>query len=154
VGIFSGADASKKAVFGPTGLPRYHQVGYGAHRNDALGAGSLSITQRYHRALAAGGNLFSGTADPTELLKTVQSNPSDQVLVDESVRRLLLEKFALGLFENPYVDKGATEKIVNNTRFQARAGAALRKSIVLLRNDTKRLPLKARTKVYFELYYL
>jgi beta-glucosidase len=116
------------------------------------GAENLSITQRYHRALEAGVNLFSGTADPAELLKTVQSNPADLPLINESVRRLLLEKFALGLFENPYVDEAAAEKIVNNTRFQERAWVALRKSVVLLRNDTKTLPLKARTKVYFESY--
>jgi beta-glucosidase len=116
------------------------------------GAESLSITERYHRALAAGVNLFSGTADPAELLKDLQTNPDDLALVNESVRRLLLEKFALGLFENPYVDENAAERIVNNARFQERAGVALRKSIVLLRNDTETLPLKARTKVYFETY--
>lgn len=116
------------------------------------GAESLSITQRYHRALEAGVNLFSGTADPTELLKTVQNNPADLPLINESVRRLLVEKFALGLFENPYVDEAAAEKIVNNPQFQARAAVALRKSVVLLRNDAKMLPLKARTKVYFEVY--
>lgn len=116
------------------------------------GAETLSITQRYHRALQAGINLFSGTADPTELLRTVQSNPADLPLVNDSVRRLLLEKFALGLFENPYVDEAAAEKIVNNTRFRERAGVALRKSVVLLRNDARALPLPARTKVYFEVY--
>jgi beta-glucosidase len=116
------------------------------------GVENLSVTQRYHQALAAGVNLFSGTADPAELLKDLQSNPTDLALVNESVRRLLLEKFALGLFENPYVDENAAEKIVNNARFQERAGVALRKSIVLLRNDTKSLPLKAKTKVYFETY--
>ena len=116
------------------------------------GAENWSITQRYHRALQAGVNLFAGTADPTELLKTVQANPTDMALIDDSIRRLLLEKFTLGLFENPYVDEDAAEKIVNNPQFVARANEALRKSIVLLRNETKALPLKAKTKVYFESY--
>ena len=116
------------------------------------GAEELTITQRYHRALQAGVNLFSGTADPAELLKTVESNPDDVPLINDSVRRLLLEKFALGLFENPYVDEAAAETIVNNPKSAARAAVALRKSIVLLRNDAKALPLKAKTKVYFESY--
>ncbi|MDF7810808.1 glycoside hydrolase family 3 N-terminal domain-containing protein [Hymenobacter sp. YC55] len=116
------------------------------------GAEELTITQRYHRALQAGVNLFSGTADPTELLKTVESNPDDMPLINDSVRRLLLEKFALGLFENPYVDEAAAETIVNNPKSAARAAVALRKSIVLLRNEAKALPLKAKTKVYFESY--
>lgn len=116
------------------------------------GAEGLTIPQRYHRALQAGVNLFSGTADPAELLKAVQANPADLPLLDESVRLLLLEEFALGLFENPYVDEAAAERLVNNARFRARAGVAMRKSIVLLRNDTQALPLPARTKVYFETY--
>lgn len=73
-------------------------------------------------------------------------------LIDESVLRLLIEKFDLGLFENPYVDEVAAEKIVGNAKFLERAGVALRKSIVLLRNEDKSLPLPAKTKVYFETY--
>jgi beta-glucosidase len=73
--------------------------------------------------------------------------------VDQSVYLLLLEKFKLGLFENPYVDEDAAEKIVGNASFQAKADLAMRKSIVLLRNDRHLLPLKPKTKVYFESYF-
>ncbi len=66
--------------------------------------------------------------------------------------RLLKEKFELGLFENPYVDEAAAERIAGNAKFEQRADLALRKSIVLLRNDARSLPLKANTKVYFETY--
>ncbi len=116
------------------------------------GAENLTITQRYKRTLEAGVNLYSGTADPTTLLETVKSEAVSMALIDDSVTRLLLEKFALGLFENPYVDEDAAERIVGNATFQARANLALRKSIVLLRNQTKTLPLRAKTKVYFESY--
>jgi beta-glucosidase len=117
------------------------------------GAETLSVTERYKRTLEAGVNLYSGTADPAKLLETVQSGMVDTKLVDESVYRLLLEKFTLGLFENPYVDEDAAEKLVGNARFQARADVAMRKSIVLLRNEAKSLPLKPGTKVYFESYF-
>ncbi|MBO0937983.1 glycoside hydrolase family 3 C-terminal domain-containing protein [Fibrella sp. HMF5335] len=117
------------------------------------GAENLSLTERYKRTLEAGVNLYSGTADPTKLLETVRSGAVDMRLVDESVRRLLLEKFRLGLFENPYVDEAAAEQLVGNARFQARADLAMRKSIVLLRNEAKALPLAPKTKVYFEQYY-
>lgn len=116
------------------------------------GAESLTILQRYKRTLEAGVNLYSGTADPTNLLETVKSGMVDMKLIDDSVVRLLNEKFELGLFENPYVDEEAAERIVGNAQFQARANVALRKSIVLLRNEGKTLPLKAKTKVYFESY--
>ena len=116
------------------------------------GAENLTITQRYKRTLEAGVNLYSGTADPANLLETVKSGMVDMKLIDESVVRLLLEKFELGLFENPYVDEDAAERLVGNASFQAKADLALRKSIVLLRNETRLLPLKAGTKVYVETY--
>jgi beta-glucosidase len=71
-------------------------------------------------------------------------------LIDNSVLLLLREKFDLGLFENPYVDADAAEKIVNSEKFKERADLALRKSIVLLRNENDALPVKPDTKIYFE----
>jgi beta-glucosidase len=117
------------------------------------GVENLSILERYKKALEAGVNLFSGTGDPSKLLETVKSGAVDMKLIDNSVYRLLMEKFELGLFENPYVDEDAAEKIVGNAKFQASANLAMRKSIVLLRNETKALPLKPTTKIYFESYF-
>ena len=117
------------------------------------GAENMSIKERYKKTMEAGVNLYSGSADPTPLLETVKSGMVDMKLVDNSVFRLLMEKFTLGLFENPYVDVDAAEKLVGNARFQERANLAMRKSIVLLRNETQTLPLKAKTKVYFETYF-
>jgi beta-glucosidase len=75
-------------------------------------------------------------------------------LVDDSVQRLLIEKFQLGLFENPYVEAAAAEKIVGNPEFIQAAHKAHQKSIVLLRNETLEnepvLPLKTKTKLYVE----
>lgn len=116
------------------------------------GVENLSLTERYKKSLEAGVNLYSGNANPAKLLEAVKSNQGLTALVDDSVLRLLREKFDLGLFENPYVDVEAAERIVGNEKFRERAGVALRKSIVLLRNDNKMLPLKPKTKVYFEMY--
>jgi beta-glucosidase len=63
---------------------------------------------------------------------------------------LLKEKFQLGLFENPYVDVDDADKLVNNEQFRKSAALAMRKSVVLLRNKNGSLPLKPKTKVYFE----
>ncbi|HQR94548.1 MAG: hypothetical protein B7Y15_05585 [Bacteroidetes bacterium 24-39-8] len=73
-------------------------------------------------------------------------------MVDSSVYKLLTEKFTLGLFENPYVDETKAEQFVGNNEFQAKADIAMRKSIVLLRNESETLPVKTKTKVYFETY--
>jgi beta-glucosidase len=117
------------------------------------GAENLSVQERYKRTLEAGVNIYSGTADPTELLKTINSGTVNIKLIDESVYRLLMEKFELGLFENPYVDVEAAVQLVGNKTFQQKADVAFRKSIVLLRNGSALLPFKKKTKIYFESYY-
>lgn len=118
------------------------------------GVEDLSLTDRYRMALEAGINIFSGTADPTKLIETLNQHPELMPLVDNSVYLLLMEKFKLGLFENPYVDVDAAEEIIGKPEFVARGDLAMRKSIVLLRNEeqsgSKLIPLKANTKVYFE----
>jgi beta-glucosidase len=117
------------------------------------GAETLTIKERYKRTLEAGVNLYSGSADPTPLLETVKSGMVDMKLIDTSVYKLLMEKFELGLFENPYVDVENAEKVVGNKSFQEKADQAMRKSIVLLRNEKDFLPLQPKTKVYFESYF-
>lgn len=117
------------------------------------GVENLTIPERYQKAINAGVDIFSGNADPTVLLETVKKGMVSEERINESIARLLREKFLLGLFENPYVDPDKAEKIVGNPEFQKKADLAMRKSIVLLRNDAKLLPLAKGTKVYFETYY-
>ncbi|WP_020531831.1 glycoside hydrolase family 3 protein [Flexithrix dorotheae] len=116
------------------------------------GVENLSISERYQKAIEAGVDLFSGVADPTFLLAAVQEGLVSESRIDESVTRLLKEKFELGLFENPYVDEQVASTVVGNEKFQERGNLAFRKSIVLLRNEDSLLPLKPKTKVYFEKY--
>ena len=116
------------------------------------GVENLSISERYKKAIDAGVDIFSGVADPSFLLETVKSGLVSEEHINESVARLLKECFELGIFENPYVDVASAEAIVGNTEFQERANLAFRKSIVLLRNEESLLPLKPKTKVYFEKY--
>lgn len=117
------------------------------------GVEGLTIPQRYQKALEAGVDIFSGGADPALLLQTVQSGLVSEGRINESVARLLKEKFDLGLFENPYTDVAQASSIVGNAEFQKKADLAHRKSVVLLRNDAKLLPLTQKVKVYFESYY-
>ncbi|MEI7830369.1 MAG: glycoside hydrolase family 3 N-terminal domain-containing protein [Prolixibacteraceae bacterium] len=116
------------------------------------GVEKLTKQERYKKAIEAGVNIFSGESDPAVLLEAINKGMVDMSLIDNSVVRLLNEKFRLGLFENPYVDVNAAEKIVNNAKFKEKADLALRKSIVLLENGNKALPLKSNTKIYFETY--
>ncbi|MEV0113658.1 glycoside hydrolase family 3 N-terminal domain-containing protein [Streptomyces sp. NPDC050844] len=64
--------------------------------------------------------------------------------LDEAVARILNLKFALGLFEHPYVDEGAAiDKPSAAARKAARETAA--RSMVLLKNAGRALPLKKST---------
>ena len=114
------------------------------------GVENLTKKERYKKAIEAGVNIFSGESDPKMLIEIIDSGMINIGLIDISVLRLLNEKFALGLFENPYVDVDYAEKTVNNEKFRERAALALHKSIVLLRNEKDALPLKPKTKIYFE----
>ncbi len=116
------------------------------------GVEKLTKQERYKKAIEAGVNLFSGESDPAMLLEVIKNGMVDMSYIDNSVVRLLKEKFEMGLFENPYVDENAAEKIVNNAKFKERADLALRKSIVLLQNENKALPVQSKTKIYFETY--
>lgn len=117
------------------------------------GVENLSIIERYQKAIVCGVDIFSGTADPTLLLETVKKGLVSESRIDESITRLLTEKMELGLFENPYVNTEEAIKIVGNAEFQKKGDLALRKSIVLLRNDSKLLPVSKKTKIYFETYF-
>lgn len=117
------------------------------------GVETLTIPQRYKKALDAGVDIFSGGADPALLLETVRSGLVSEARINESVAKLLKEKFDLGLFENPYVDVDNATKTVGNAEFQQKADLAHRKSIVLLRNESNTLPLAPKVKLYFEVYY-
>lgn len=114
---------------------------------------NLSVLERYQKAIDCGVDLFSGTGDPALLLETVKKGMVSESRINQSIERLLTEKFELGLFENPYVDVSFAEKTVGNSEFQKRGDLAFRKSIVLLRNEAKLLPIQKGTKVYIESLY-
>lgn len=117
------------------------------------GVEKLSVPERYAKALDAGVDLFSGLADPSKLLGAVKSGLVTEARIDESIVRLLREKFELGLFENPYTVPEKADSIANNQSFREKADLAFHKSIVLLRNNKSLLPVKPKTRVYFEASY-
>ena len=66
--------------------------------------------------------------------------------LDDMVRPILELKFALGLFEHPYVEEGRLEQIVADPAHRAAARRAAQRSMVLLKNDAKTLPLSKELK--------
>ena len=60
--------------------------------------------------------------------------------IDDAVRRILRIKFALGLFENPYVDE-SKEVVAPTPATRAASRTLARRSMVLLQNEKSLLPL-------------
>src|SRR5579863_9032528 len=70
------------------------------------------------------------------LEKIVQSGHATTSELNEAVRHALRVKFALGLFERPYVDEAAAPKALFHPESLAMAQTAAERSIVLLKNES------------------
>lgn len=115
----------------------------------AWGVEELTPVERTKKALEAGVDQFGGEASPELVIELVQSGELSEERIDVSVRRILRDKFRLGLFDNPYVDAEAASKISGSEAFLKKGEIAQAKSTVLLKNEGI-LPLKKGTKVYVE----
>ena len=109
----------------------------------AWGLEGKSVDEQIVVAIDAGIDVLSGFESNRQVLSLVKSGRITPARLDQSVRRLLTEQFRLGLFEDPYVDADRAAYLVGNRAFQMKAEEAQRKSIVLLQNTGKLLPLRA-----------
>jgi beta-glucosidase len=81
------------------------------------------------------------------LTQQVTAGAVPQARIDDAVRRILRQKFRLGLFEHPYTDRSGQAQIGSaDHRAVAREAAAM--SQTLLKNSGNLLPLKKDAKVY------
>lgn len=119
------------------------------HPARAWGVEHLSPAERMAKALDAGADQFGGESCPHLLVELVESGVVDEERVDASARRLLREKFLLGLFDDPYVDAEAADAIAGSAEFRAAGDAAQRASITVLSNDGV-LPLTPGATLYVE----
>lgn len=114
------------------------------------GVESLSVKERYRKAIEAGTDLIGSDATPEYLIELVKEGGLSEARLDESVRRILRVRFALGIFENPYASPDEAARVARASEHQAKADAAQRRSIVLLRNDKSVLPLRKGARMYVE----
>ncbi|MEP6774982.1 MAG: glycoside hydrolase family 3 N-terminal domain-containing protein [Chloroflexota bacterium] len=80
------------------------------------------------------------------LAELVADGSVPEAIVDEAVRRVLLLKLQLGLFDQPYTDEALPNTIVRREDFQDLALRAAHESMVLLKNDAAILPLSPNTR--------
>jgi beta-glucosidase len=114
----------------------------------AHGVENLNTKERVLKILDAGCDMFGGEAIPDVVIELVKSGQVSEERINMSVKRILKDKFRLGLFDNPYV-KPESAALVGNEKFMEKGRESQRRSLVLLKNDHI-LPLKAGTKLYFQ----
>lgn len=126
-------------------------------QTDALGYGAgstMSSSEAVRKAINAGIDLAmvptSHSSFRSTLKTLVQNGEVSEERIDDAVRRILRVKVRAGRIDNPtgpaaYV--GKTENIGSDTH-RAIAREAVRKSLVLLKNEGKALPLSKTGKVF------
>ena len=119
------------------------------------GVEPLTEAERHYKILQAGVDQYGGNNEIGPVLAAydmwakAQGEKSARQRFEQSARRLLLNVFRVGLFEHPYLDPKASEKIVGNPQFMQEGYEAQLKSVVMLKNhDNKTLPMDKRYKVY------
>jgi beta-glucosidase len=114
------------------------------------GVEKLTLAERYQRAIEAGVDRLGGDSTPEIIVGLVKAGQLTEARIDESARRILRVLLALGLFENPYANPEEAAETVRKPAFQEKADLAQRRSIVLLKNTGRLLPLRKGTRMYVE----
>jgi beta-glucosidase len=108
----------------------------------AWGCEHLSELDRTKKIIDAGCDQFGGESRPELIIQLVEDGLIPESRIDISVRRILREKFALGLFDKPFVDAENAAKIVGKPEWKAKGEDAQRRAHTLLKNEQNALPLR------------
>ena len=112
------------------------------------GVEQLSKQERAAKAINAGVDQIGGTNETSIIVDAVKNGSITMTRIDQSVFRLLVQKFQLGIFEDPYVDADLAEKVVGAPDLMAAALDAQHRSLVLLENRAGILPVQTKKKVW------
>lgn len=119
----------------------------------AWGVEHLTPLERTEKALLAGVDQFGGESKPELVTELVRSGRISHERINESVRRLLREKFVLGLFDEPFVNVEHAVATVGRADFAAQGAAVQRAAITRLTaagTGPAALPLAPGLRVYVE----
>ncbi len=136
-------DCNEKCVSGaPVGeAPSFADVSTG------WGVQDLTREERFAKALNAGMDQFGGVEDPAPIVATVEMGMVDEARIDDAVRRILIQSFVLGLFEDPFVDAEAAAAEIGTAEEIAMGRQAMAESMVLLELSGGGFPIAEGTRV-------
>jgi len=139
-GITSDCDANCRNGTPPGVAPSF--IGFGT----PWGMEDATKAERYVKAVTAGMDQFGGVTEAPYLTQAVQRGQLTEARINASARRILVQKFKQGLFEHPFVDAAKAAATVGKADFVEAGLDAQRRSLVLLENKDKVLPLAATVK--------
>lgn len=123
------------------------------------GVEDKTIAERHYIALMAGIDQFGGNNEMGPVIEAYNMGIKQhgkkfmRNRFEQSAVRLLKNIFRLGLFENPYLDPQESAGIVGNPEFMQEGYNAQLKSVVMLKNKNKVLPIKDKKTVYIPEMY-
>ena len=99
-------------------------------------------------AISAGVDVDLGAHCYPFLIESVKDGNIDINIINEAVERVLTQKFLLGLFDNPYIrDTEKASRVANSESHREISLESAKKSITLLENKGKTLPIDKNLKV-------
>jgi len=116
----------------------------------AWGVEQLSHADRVLKAIEAGVDQFGGESCPEYVVQLVKDGRLSEARINQSVRRLLKQKFELGLFDAPFVDETKVSEILGSPVSAALGHASQERAMTLLKNEDDFLPIKGQPKIYVE----
>lgn len=105
----------------------------------AWGVEHLSRVQRVRKALDAGVDQFGGETAANLVVELVESGQVSEQRIDASARRILRQKFALGLFDNPFVDVSQIAHKVGTEEAMRLGRESQMRAMTLLKNADREL---------------
>ena len=118
------------------------------------GVEGLTPAERHYKAIMAGVDQFGGNNDKGPVIEAYNMGVKEhgeefmRTRFEQSAVRLLKNIFRVGLFENPYLNIEETKSIVGNPDFMKAGFEAQLKSVVMLKNKNKALPVEKNKTVY------
>lgn len=98
------------------------------------GVEELTKAQRFAKAINAGVDQIGGTEQSNVIVEDVHNGSISEARVREAAGSILLQKFELGLFEQPYADETKAAVIAGSRDFAHEGQAAQAHAVVLLEN--------------------
>ncbi|WP_052487325.1 glycoside hydrolase family 3 protein [Gordoniibacillus kamchatkensis] len=140
------------------GFKGYINSDSGVTNKMCWGVEHLSEAERFAKAINAGTDLVADTNDVENLKLAIQNGWISEKRIDEANVRLLTEMFTLGLFDDrTYVSPEHATAVVSNPANWDAAYEAHKKSVTVLKNSDRTLPLTPDTltgkKIYVEVFH-